>query len=147
MKIDNLDSKILNVILANSRLSYRQIAKKTGVSVATIMNRMNKLQKKGFIKSFTAKLDYEKIGYDIEVIVEIRVSKGKLLEVEEKIASHPNVFAVYDVTGDFDAIVIARFPNRRAMDAFLKKIQTYDFVQRTHTKLILNAIKEDMQKL
>ena len=46
------------------------------------------------------------------------------------------------MTGDFDAAILARFKNRRQMDSFLKKIQTYDFVERTNTRLILNAIKE-----
>jgi len=99
--------------------------------------------KEGIIKKYTTKLDYEKIGYDVEVIIEIRISKGKLFEVERKIAMHPNVFAVYDITGAFDSLVLARFPTRRQMDHFLKKLQTYDFVERTETKLILNTIKDE----
>ncbi|RMF04981.1 Lrp/AsnC family transcriptional regulator, partial [Candidatus Woesearchaeota archaeon] len=60
-----------------------------------------------------------------------------------KIAADPHVTAVYDNTGDFDATVIAKFKNRRGLDSFLKKIQTYDFVERTETRMILNTIKED----
>jgi len=85
----------------------------------------------------------KKLGYDVEVIIEIRISKGKLIEVEKEIANHPNIFAVYDVTGDFDAVIIARFKNRKSMDYFLKKIQTYDFIERTFTKFILHTIKEE----
>lgn len=142
LEIDNTDRKILNVLLDNSRLSYRQIAKKIDVSVATVMNRVNQLEKQKIIKNYTTRIDYERIGYDIEVIFEIRIAKGKLFEVEEKIANNPNVFAVYDTTGDFDAAILARFKNRRQMDNFLKKLQTYPFVERTMTKVILNTIKE-----
>lgn len=140
--IDKKDKEILNVLLDNSRLSYRQIAQKINVSVATIMHRVNALEKDGIIKKYSAKLDYEKLGYDVQVVIEIQVSKGKLFEVEKKIATHPNVFAVYDVTGDFDVVVVAKFPTRRRMDEFLKKIQTFDFVERTRTMLILNVVKE-----
>ena len=63
--------------------------------------------------------------------------------MERKISNNPNVFAVYDITGAFDAVVLARFPTSRQMDNFLKKLQTYEFVERTETKLILNNIKED----
>lgn len=142
MQLEETDKKILNILLENSRLSLRQIAKKANVSVATVMNHIRKLEQEKIIKEYTAKLDYEKIGYDVEVIIEIRISKGKLFEVEKKIAVHPNVFAVYDITGAFDAVVLARFPTRRQMDNFLKKLQTYEFVERTETKLILNTIKE-----
>ena len=143
MELEETDKKILNAIVDNSRLSLRQIAAKTGVSVATVMHHINKLEKEKIIKNYTANLDYEKAGYDIEVVIEVRISKGKLLDIEKKIAVHPNVFAVYDTTGSFDAVVLARFPSRRKMDSFLKKIQTYDFVERTETKLILRTMKEE----
>lgn len=141
MEIDELNKRILSVLLDDSRLSYRQIAKKVGVSAATVMNRVKELEKT-VIKKYTTILDYEKLGYDVEVIIEIRISKGKLIEVEKEISNHPDIFAVYDVTGDFDAVILARFPSRRKMDSFIKKLQTYNFVERTNTRMILNTIKE-----
>ncbi len=146
MKKDQLNKQILNTLLEDSKLSYRQIAKKLEVSAATIMNRIKLLEKENIIKDYTISIDYEKVGFDIEAIIEIRISKGKLIEVEKKIAINPNVFAVYDVTGDFDAVILARFENRRKMDTFLKKIQTYDFVERVFTKVILNTLKEQQVK-
>lgn len=143
MKLEEKDKKILNILVENSRLSLRQIAKKANISVATVMYHIRNLEKEKIINKYTTKLDYEKIGYDIEVMIEISISKGKLIEVEKKIAIHPNVFAVYDVTGPFDSLVLARFPTRRKMDNFLKKIQAYDFVERTETNLVLRAVKEE----
>jgi len=143
MKLDQTDKKIIGILTENSRLSYRQIAKKVGVSVATVMNHVKRLENNKLIRKYTTLLDYEMAGYDVEVMIEIKISKGKLFEVEKKIATNPNVFAVYDVIGNFDAVVLARFATRRKMDHFLKKLQTYDFVERTETKLIMNAIKED----
>ena len=142
MELDETDKGILNVLADNSRLSLRQIAEKVKVSVATVMHRLDKLEKEGIIKNYTSRVNYEKIGYDIEVLIEIRISKGRLLDVERKIATHPNVFAIYDITGAFDAAILARFKTRRLMDNFLKKIQTYEFVERTETKLVLKTIKE-----
>ncbi len=141
MEIDETDRKIINVLLSDSRLSFRQVAKKVGVSVATVMNRVRSLEKGGVIRGYNADIDYDKLGYDIDVIININVSKGKLLQVEGRIAASENIVAVYDVTGDYDAVVIGRFRNRRSLDAFLKKIQTYDFVERTNTVVILNTIK------
>ena len=112
-----------------------------------LLSRVKKLEQSGIIKKYSALLDYDRLGYDVPVMIEIRVAKGKLFNVENKIATHPNVFAVYDKTGDFDSTIIARFKNRKSMDAFLKKIQTYDFIERTETQLILNTIKEEGTKL
>ena len=47
MKIDETDKKLVNLLLDNARLSYRQLAKKAGVSVATVMNRVKRLEKEG----------------------------------------------------------------------------------------------------
>jgi len=140
MIIDETDKKLLDVLMENSRLSYRQTAKKIGVSVATVMNRVNKLEKENVIKGYTTILDYDKLGYDIDVIISIKVAKGKFIDVEKKIATSPNVTDVYDVTGDFDSVIVAKFKTRKMLDNFLKKIQTYDFIERTHTILILNTI-------
>lgn len=142
MEIDEVNRKILNVLLDNSRLSYRDIAKKVGVSVVTVLKRIKVLEKEKVIKGYSAELDYEKLDRDISIVMKMRIAKGKLFEVEKKIATNDNVFAVYDVTGDFDCIIIAKFKNRRAMDAFLKKTQTYEFMERTETSIILNTIKE-----
>ncbi|MBI4739657.1 Lrp/AsnC family transcriptional regulator [Candidatus Woesearchaeota archaeon] len=142
METDALDKKILNTLIENSRLSYRQIAKKLNVSAATVMNRANRLEKEGIIKGYAATIDYERVGYDVTIMIEIRISKGKLFEIEKRVASHPNVVAVYDHTGPFDALVIAKFKTRAQMDKFLKKLQTYDFVERTETMLVLNIVKE-----
>ena len=147
MQLEDTDKKILNVFMENSRLSLRQIAKKANVSVATVMHHMKSLEENKIIKKYTTKIDYEKIGFDVVVLIEMKISKGKLFEVEKKIATHPNVSAIYDITGTSDAIILARFPTTRQMDNFLKKIQTYEFVERTETKLVLNTIKEESMML
>ena len=147
MEISDTDKKILNVMIENSRLSLREIARKISVSVATVMNHVKNLEEKGIIKKYSANLDYEKVGYGVEVMIEVRILKGKLIEMEKKIATHPNVFAVYDTTGSFDAVILARFKSTRQMDNFLKKIQSYEFVERTETKLILKTIKEGISSL
>ena len=147
LELSKTDVSIIRVLQKNSRLSLRKIASTVSVSVATVMNRLNRLEAEGIVKKYSVYLDYEKLGFDLEALIEIRVSKGRLIEVERKIASHPNVFAVYDITGDFDVVVLAKFRNRRTLDVFVKKIQTYEFVERTETKIILNTIKEEQLKL
>ncbi len=147
MQIDKTDQKIINLLLDNAKLSFRQLAKKAGVSVATAMNRVKKLEKEGVIKKYSAQLDYEKLGYEFDVIIEIKVSHGKLGEVENRIAENNNVLAVYDATGDFDVTTICRFKNRRQLNSFVKSLQTISHVERTHTKLILKTIKEDSIKV
>lgn len=134
---------IISHLQRNGRDSYREVAKSLGLSPATVMKRVKDLEKEGVIKGYTITLDYDKIGYDIHVIVDVRVAKGKLQQIEKKIAWDPSVMMVFDNTGPFDATVIARFKNRGGLDRFIKKLQSYDFVERTETKLILNTMKDE----
>lgn len=145
--IDNKDKKIINALLDNSKQSYRDLAKKTKLSPVTVMNRVNNLKKNKILKNHSININYELIGYETQALIQIRIAKGKLFEVEKKIATHPNVFAVYDTTGHYDALIITKFKSRKGLDAFLKKIQTYAFVERTETMIILNTLKEKNIKI
>lgn len=136
------DRRILELLLKDARQSYRNIANTLGLSVATVASHVERMEKQGIIKGYTVKLDYEKLGYTFPVIIEVKVAHGKLFDVERKIAQDPHVYQVLDHTGGTDATVIARFKDRHTLDKFVKKVQSYDFVERTETKLILNVIKD-----
>ena len=145
MKIDDLDRKIIQKLMANSRNSFRAIAKSLNISVATAISRVNKMEKEGIIKNYSANIDYEKLGYDITAIIEIIVSKGKLVEIEEKLAKYPSVLGVYDITGETDAVIISRFKNRKELNSFVKSLLAMQNVERTNTHFVLNVVKEDFR--
>ena len=66
-----------------------------------------------------------------------------MLEVERKIAQNPNVFAVYDITGTYDALILARFKTRAELSEMIKdEINTSPYVERTNTHIVLNIIKD-----
>ncbi|MGD0422785.1 MAG: Lrp/AsnC family transcriptional regulator [Candidatus Bathyarchaeia archaeon] len=143
MQSDHTDVKILRSLLEDARLSSRQTARKVGVSVGTVLARIKKMERDGVIKGYSAVLDHEKLGYELTVVTEITVSKGKLLEMEKQIGRIPNVCAVYDVTGSTDAIAIAKFRNRKELSDFTKGLLAMPFVERTNTHVVLATVKED----
>jgi len=145
MNLDETDVKILNTLVSDARLSSRQISKKSGVSIGTVLTRMKKMETEGVIKGYTAIVNHEKLGYQLTVLTEITVSKGRLLEVENEIARMPNVCSVYDVTGLTDAVVIAKFKSREELSAFAKRLLALPFVERTNTHVVLTTIKEDFR--
>jgi DNA-binding Lrp family transcriptional regulator len=86
LDLNETDVKILKNLLDDARLSSRQIAKNVGVSVGTVLSRIKKMEDEGLIKGYTVTLDHEKLGYQLTVVTEITVSKGRLLEMELEIA-------------------------------------------------------------
>ncbi len=145
MNIDEVDRRILQQLRTDCRMSYREIAKKTRISVGTALNRIRRMEKAGVILGYSARVDSEKVGYELTGIAEITVSKGKLIEMEQVISKLPNTCAVYDVTGLTDAIVIAKFHNREELSKFTKTLLSLPFINRTNTQVVLTTIKEDFR--
>lgn len=141
--LDELDLAIIRELIKDGRASYRSIAKKLGISVATVASRVTALEKDGVIKGYTVLVDYEKLGYEITAVIELTISKGKLIEVQRQVAEKPNVSSVYDVTGETDSIIVARFRNRDELNKFVKWLLSIPYVERTLTHLVLGIVKED----
>lgn len=143
--MDETDLRVLRELVDDARLSYNEIARRTGLSVGTVATRVRNLEKEGVIKGYGAVLDAEKVGYGLVAIVELVISKGRLQEVEKEVAKKPNVYGVYDVTGASDAIVIARFKSRQALSKFVKSLLASESVDRTLTHIALGTVKEDFR--
>jgi DNA-binding Lrp family transcriptional regulator len=147
MELNETDKKILKNLLEDARFSSRQIAKNVGVSVGTVLSRIKKMEDVGLIKGYSVILDHEKLGYELTVVTEITVSKGRLVEMENEIAKNPNVCGVYDVTGLTDAVIIAKFKSRKDLGQFTKHLLALPYVERTNTHVVLATVKENFRLL
>ena len=74
--LDEIDIRILRKLISDARLSYRNIAEQIGVSPPTVLARVEKLEKNKIIKSYSALLDHEKLGYDLTAIIEVTAIKN-----------------------------------------------------------------------
>ena len=145
--MDKLDWNIILSLNTNCRKSFRHIAKDLKVSLSTISNRVKRLEKEGIIERYIPVINTEKIGYDLTAVINIKLTHGKLIEVQEKISKNNHVSAVYDITGDWDSLIVAHFKDRRDLNSFIKKILSMDFVERSNTQLVLNIVKDEKRVL
>ena len=143
-KIGDMDLRILSLLQEDCRLSFNKIASKLGISVGTAFNHVKNLEKEGILKGYTAILDLTKLDYGYTAIILIQAEGEHLTNVENEIAKAANVVAVYDITGDYDAAVIAKFKDRSGLNAFIKNLIAIPHIKRTVTNVALNVIKEDL---
>ncbi len=143
LKIDNLDIQIIKLLQEDSRLSYNKIAEKLGISVGTAYNRIKNLEERGILKGYTVIVDPDKVGYGLTALILVQAEGKHLTEVESEIAKIDNVTSVYDITGEFDIAVIARFKDRDGLNKFIKSLVSLPYVKRTVTNVVLNVVKED----
>ncbi|MFX1375213.1 MAG: Lrp/AsnC family transcriptional regulator [Promethearchaeota archaeon] len=141
-KINQLDLEILGILSEDSRLKLRPIAERLKRSPTTINKHINELEESGVIKNYSLNIDYERLGYDIIALIELTISKGKMIDVERVIAHNPNIFGIYDITGEYDAVVLARFKTRKELNTFVKNLNSLEYLVKTNTHLVLNVIKE-----
>ncbi len=144
MDIDKIDEKILKNLMVDARVSARQLALKLGMSTVTILSRIKKLEKEKIIKGYTALIDHEKLGYDLTAIIEVVANKN-IVDIEEKLSKIDNVCAVYDITGNTDTVIIAKFKERSKLSEFVKSLSAMANVDNTITHVVLNTTKEDFR--
>ena len=141
--IDELDRKIVRSMNRNARKSFREVAKDVGSSATAVINAVKKLEAAGAVKGYVPVVDPGYFGLTLAAIIAVRISQGKLLETQRKIAEDPHLTAVYDVTGEWDSFLIGYFADREDLNGFIKKITSLRHVDRTVTHLVLNVVKEE----
>jgi Lrp/AsnC family transcriptional regulator for asnA, asnC and gidA len=143
--LDDVDLQIVSLLQEDSRLSFNKLANKLGVSVGTAYNRVKNLEATGVVKGYTVVLDPTKLGFELTAIILIQAVGRHLAEVEKEIAKTANVVAVYDIAGEYDAAMVAKFKDRSSLNDYLKNLLATPYVKRTVTNVALNIVKEELQ--
>jgi len=141
-KLDAIDLQIIQALEEDSRVSLRKLSQRIGVTPNALHNHIGGLEQEGIILGYSPIVDAAKMGYLLTAIIMIQVEGGHLIEVENEIAKENNVLSVYDITGEYDAIVIAKFRDNASLNSYLKKLLTERFIKRTTTLIALNSVKE-----
>jgi len=141
--MDELDMRILRLLQKNARMSYREMAKELKVAVGTVYNRVKKMEEDGIIRGFCVNIDYEKVGFGLTAVVGIKAKGREIVRIERKLAEHPRVTQVYDVTGEYDIIAVAKFRDRADMNRFVKWVLSLDGVEKTNTSVVMDTVKEE----
>jgi len=147
VNIDDVDRRILNLLQKDSRLSFNKIAVRARISVGTAYNRIKNMEAKGILKGYTVVIDTEKLGYNLTAVIFVQAEGANSIVLEEEIAKANNVIAAYDVTGEFDAAIIAKFKDRNDLSSFIKHLAAKAYVKRTITNVSLQTVKEDFIKV
>lgn len=139
--IDKTDLKILNLMLEKPEVKYKDIAKALGLTIGTVHNRIKAMKASKVIQQIAPDIDTKKLGYDITALVNVLVKGGHLELIEKKYSKHKNVSAVYDVTGNYDMLIVGKFKHTADLNKFVKSLMAEDYVERTNTSLVLNIVK------
>jgi Lrp/AsnC family transcriptional regulator, regulator for asnA, asnC and gidA len=137
--LDDVDKKILSLLMENANTPYTEIAKKIHVSGGTVHVRMGKLEEMGVVTGSSLTIDYTKLGYDINAFLGIYLDKSSLYdEVANQLKEIPEVVDAHYTTGIYSifAKIICR-DTAHLRDILHDKIQKIGGIQRTETFISL----------
>ena len=143
--VDDIDRQVENALLRDGRASARDVAAETGVAATTVSRRMDQLLEAGIIEEYTARVDYEALGYDVTAVFQLSVDGSGLKTVTARLRDLDNMVAVYEVTGSHDIVAVGKFQDTDEMNAHIKELLTDPDVRTAATSVVLNTVREHEQ--
>ncbi|NNF99349.1 MAG: Lrp/AsnC family transcriptional regulator [Desulfobacteraceae bacterium] len=99
-RIDQIDKKILDLLIEDSRMSYSKMGEIVGLSRVRVKDRISELKRQGVIERFTIQIPSKYLGKPLPVFFAIQVDPADLTESAQRIAEHPDIVIVYQMSGE-----------------------------------------------
>lgn len=146
MDLDKFDRKILGFLQQDCSLSVAEIAKRVGLSTSPCWRRISQLEKAGIIRKRVAVLDHARLGMEVVVFVNVRLSqhgRENLEDFEATIRTFPEVLECFTVTGDTDYLLKIVTRDIQHFESFLRNnLMTLPMIRETHSTIAVTEIKD-----
>ena len=146
VKLDATDRKILEILQANSNITNAQLAKEIGLSPAPTLERVNKLESSGVIRSYHAVIDPASVGLGVSTFVMASLKGHNKDNIEKFIAAIkriPEIVECHHVTGAADFILkIVCVDIAAYQQLMLERVSNVDVVDSLQSMVILSTFKD-----
>jgi DNA-binding Lrp family transcriptional regulator len=137
--VDDLDGRILDLLVDNARLSVTALARRLRVARSTVQERIARLERNGVIASYTVRLGPAATGRRVSAHVAITVDPKRAAHVQQTLRGIPGVRTLHTVSGPFDLIAVVAAETTAEIDAVLDRIGGVTGVERTTSSIILTT--------
>ena len=136
--IDEIDEKILALLEENARMTYVEIGNLVGLSEGAVRNRIQSLISDKVIKRFTIE---KYISHGVRALTMIAVEPGiPTFEVSKKVNSLEGVERIYEVTGEYDIVMVSHGSNIESINKVIEDIRKINGVEKTNTIIVLRTV-------
>ena len=120
--LDELDQKIVRLLIGNARLSYSEIGQQVGISRVAVKARIQALEQRGVIEEYTTIVNPQKISGAVSCYFEIETRPEAFAQVAAILRDNDTVTQVYRVTGRSKLHVHAVAASGEEMEAFISRV-------------------------
>jgi len=144
--LDRTDRLILKILQQDGRISNVALAKKVNLSATPCLERVRRMERRGFIKGYTALLDPHKVEAGVLVFVEIdllRNSPDAFRDFRREALKLPELLECHLVSGNFDYLLKARVKDMKQYRELLgEKILALPGVSDSRSYVVMEEVKE-----
>jgi Lrp/AsnC family transcriptional regulator, leucine-responsive regulatory protein len=143
--MDKLDYRIVDILQRDGRATQLEISRSVGLSQPAVAERIRKLEERGVITGYAARVDAAKLGKDITAFIGVGIEHPRHFdEFTRKVLAMPEVLEAHRVAGQDSYILKVRTSNTKTLDTLLVgALRTISGVTRTHTTIVLSSMKEE----
>jgi len=136
--VDEIDEKILALLEENARMTYVEIGNLVGLSEGAVRNRIQSMVSDNVIKRFTIE---RAISHGVRALTMIAVAPGvPTFEVSQKVNKLDGVERIYEVTGEYDIVMVSHGTNIESINKVIEDIRKIPGVEKTNTIIVLRTI-------
>jgi Lrp/AsnC family transcriptional regulator, leucine-responsive regulatory protein len=137
--VEETDQAIVAALAADGRMSYTDLATQVGLSVSAVHQRVRRLEQRGVIAGYGAKLNYEAIGLPLTAFVAIRpFDPAQPDDAPERLAHLPEIESCFSVAGEDFYILLVRVASPTDLERLLMEIRNSANVI-TRTTVVLST--------
>jgi DNA-binding Lrp family transcriptional regulator len=137
--VDQLDRRILDLLVEDARVSTAALARQLGVARSTVQERITRLERTGVIAGYTVRLGPAATGRRVAAHVAITVDPKRSDHVQQTLRRIEGVRTLHTVSGPFDLIAVVAAETTAEIDAVLDRIGAIAGVERTTSAIILTT--------
>lgn len=143
-ELDDLDLKIIRLLLQDSLIPASSIAGYLGLHPSTVTYRVRKLRERGVIKKFTVSVDWRKLGKEVEAALLINCSPKHFAVVASKLAAMDEVIELHILTGFSDILAMVTFTDMAEYKDFIeKRLGAIPEIDSFRGSIVLEDFKEE----
>lgn len=145
MPLDRLDLRILDLLQQDADRPLHALAEAAGTSPATCQRRIAQLRAQGVLLKQVAIVDRLRVGRPLTVFVSVELERQNdalLRAFEQRMAAEPDVMACYEVSGEFDFLLIVNAPSMERYHAFTREVfSSHNNVRNFKSTFAMNCSK------
>lgn len=143
--MDAIDHRIVQRLQEDGRATQLELARLVGLSQPSVAERIRKLEERGVIRGYTAKVDATQLGKDITAFVGVGIEHPRHFDAfTHAVLGLDDVLECHRVAGEDSFLLKVKTANPRTLDDLLvAQLRTLPGVTRTHTTIVLRSIKEE----